>query len=85
MIKSMGQGEIFHFLKENEGQIFTSKDIKMALDMPGATNILFKLRKYPPEGFNFSKEKLVRDVNRNGKTWFSNANTYIYWYKKQEG
>ncbi len=80
----MGQSEIFQFLKENEGQIFTSKDIKMALDMPGATNILFKLRKYPPEGFNFSKEKLVTDVYRNGKKWFSNANTYIYWYKKRD-
>ncbi len=81
----MGQSEIFQFLKENEGQIFTSKDIKMALDMPGATNLLLRLRKYPPVGFNFSKEKLVTDINRYGKKWFSNTNTYIYWYKKQEG
>ncbi len=79
----MGQSEIFQFLKENEGQIFTSKDIKMALDRTSASSALLRLRKYPPDGFNFSKEKLVKDVNRNGKKWFSNANTYIYWYKKQ--
>ncbi len=60
----MGQGEILQFLKENEGQIFTSKDICMALGRTSASSVLLSLRKYPPEGFNFSK----------------NGISYFYWY-----
>ncbi|MFQ5975650.1 MAG: hypothetical protein ACE5J5_04990 [Candidatus Hydrothermarchaeales archaeon] len=81
----MGQGEIFQFLIENEGQIFTAKEICMALDRTTASSALLRLRKYPPEGFNSSKENLLSDVNRYGKTWFSKAKIYIYWYKKQGG
>ncbi len=50
----MGQGEVFQFLQENEGKIFTCKDISMALDIT-STGSLSRLRKYPPKGFKFSK------------------------------
>ncbi len=73
----MGQGEIFQFLIENEGQIFTSKNICMALDRATASSALLRLRKYPPEGFNYSKENQLTDLISNGKS-------YIYWYKKRD-
>ncbi len=71
----MGQGEILQFLKENEGQIFNSKDLCMALDRGNTASALSRLRKYPPTGFNYSKENQLICLNNNGKS-------YIYWYKK---
>lgn len=68
----MGQGEIYQFLKENEGQIFTSKEISLALDRATASSALLRLRKYPPEGFNFCKQNLLFN------TFMSNA--YVYWF-----
>ena len=77
----MGQGDIFQFLKENEGQIFTSTEINIALDMSSAMDLLLKLRKYPPEGFNSSKENLILDKKIHDKTWTYKRKTYVYWYK----
>ena len=65
----MGQGEILQFLKENEGQIFTSKEVCMALNLGSASSSLGRLRRYPPDGFNFSKE----------------GRGYLYWYEKING
>ncbi len=65
----MGQGEILQFLKENEGQIFTSKDFCIALNMGSTCSSLLRLRRYPPDGFNFSKSGV----------------SYIYWYEKISG
>ncbi len=81
----MGQGEIFKFLKENEGQIFTNKDICIALDITSASafSALSRLRRYPSEGFNFSNEYLLLDKKMNDNTWSIRRKTYIYWYKKR--
>ena len=71
----MGQIEIIQFLKENEGQIFTSTEICMALDRTNASSVLLRLRKYPMDGFNYSKKNQLNDL-------ISNGQSYLYWYKK---
>ena len=68
----MGQGEILQFLQENEGQIFTSKEICLALDRVTASSSLLRLRKHKPNGFSFSKQNLLFN------TFISNA--YVYWF-----
>ncbi len=80
----MGQGEIIQFLKENEGQIFTAKEIGMILDISSTSSSLLRLRNHPSEGFNFSKENLLLDKKMHDKAWSVRRKTYVYWYKKRD-
>jgi predicted transcriptional regulator len=58
----MGQTEIVEFLKKNQGTPFTEREINSELNKSTCRNSLKSLRKYPPGGFEFKRERQSNNV-----------------------